>query len=130
MEDSIEIKKTQIDILADNALCLTHQLQYGRDELEALCAKLSHAIRNIIPVCDYIENVSDHDYRYKDVKEMFFKILEQGTRTSAITRYTQLMDILTQLKIYMLDLITFYKLDDCDIDKLKLDVNYINKFLP
>ena len=124
-----EIKLTQIDVLTDNALCLSHHIQYGRDALEELCAKLAHVIRNVLPVCDYVAEVS-HDRDYSDIKQQFFELQSQGMRSDPIMRYTQFMKILTQLKMHMLDLVTYLNLNSCDIDKLKMDIDYINKFLP
>lgn len=124
-----EIKITPIDVLAENALCLSHHIQYGKDALEELCAKLAHVIRNILPVCDYIAKIS-HENDYNNIKNLFLELQSQGTCSDPIMRYTQFMKILIQLKMHMLDLVTYLELDNCEINKLKLDINYINKFLP
>lgn len=93
-----------------------------------MCAKLAYVIRNVLPVCDYIAKIS-HENDYNNIKNLFLELQSQGTCSDPIMRYTQFMKILTQLKMHMLDLVTYLELDNCEINKLKLDINHINKFL-
>lgn len=120
------MEETPDDVILENALCINQQLRFFNEKIGELCCRLRNIIREVLPCCEHISNTC-HDDMYLKYNIQFEQLCDL-IYSNPVDTYIKLINLLQDLKIYMLDTVINLKSYECNCKELKIDCETIHKY--
>ena len=114
------------DVILENALCVNQQLRFFNEKIGELSCRVRNIIHEVLPCCKHISNVC-HDGMYLKYN-IQFEQLRDLIYLNPIDTYVNLINLLKDLKTYMLDVIVNLDSYRCNCTELKIDYKTIHKY--